>query len=307
MANCIIVTNNNFRTLIHEKVILWIVILFIWGGISPSLSAQNKIVDFQKEFTFCHYLINQSEFGEAVFLLNQIDVKNLQQTDSVNYLKGWALYSDKQLQRSALSLEKVSPGSVYFPKARFFAAYNNFHLEQLSYGDSLLMNIDFKDDFYVDLKNFQLAGSALLKKDMEDFDKRAISFHQKYYQFSKEEIELMALRDRIGNFKPKSPALAGLLSALVPGLGKIYSGHIGAGVSTFFMVTTLCAITWENYHKAGSTNPKTWIYGSAFALTYSANIYGSVYSVKAYRDEFDNNISKAILFNLHIPLRNSFN
>ncbi|MCF8373893.1 MAG: hypothetical protein K9H64_19880 [Bacteroidales bacterium] len=280
------------------------ILFVVWTN---SLFAQQNHYSFQKEFSFSNYLILQNEFQEAIFVLDKIQPTNSDQTDSLNYLKGWALYNDKQLKESAVFLQKISVNSRFHTKSIFFSAYNNYHIGYICIGDSILSSIILNDELEKTLRNFELAGSSLLKRDLADFDKRASHFHQQYYQFANEEEKLLELRKRIGDFNPKSPVVAGILSAIVPGLGKIYSGHVGGGVSAFLVITALGAITWENYHKAGTNNPKTWIYGSAFAMTYAGNIFGSVYSVKAYRDEFEQHISKAVLFNMHIPLRNFFN
>ena len=292
---------------VNKRSVSFFLLLILSGWISGRCYAQKQGFSFQNDFTFANYLIEQNEFDEAIFLIRQMEPKSLGQTDSLNYLLGWAFYSNKQLEHSVISFSRVGEGSLFYPKSRFFAAYNSYHLGRISQGDSLLRCTNFEEGLHADLQNFQLAGAALLQKDIEGFDKRAVRFQQHYYQFSKEEVNLKELRDRIENFKPKSTVVAGLMSVILPGSGKIYTGHTGEGISSFLTVAILGALAWENYHKAGTSNAKTWIFGSGFALAYSANIFGSVYSVKAYRDEFDKHITKGILFNLHIPIRNCFN
>ncbi len=277
-------------------------------SISFSSFSQQNQYNFKQQYIFSNYLIQQFEYDEALFVLSKTRVSNLAQQDSLNYLKGWVLYNNKKLEESALYFGEVSKFSTLHTKSMFFAAYNNFHNGNYVEGDSILSSLIITDDeLSVSLKNFEMAGSALLKQNIELFDKYGKDFLQQYYQFAKEEEKLIELRNSIDDFKPKSPLVAGLLSTFVPGLGKIYSGHIGGGVSAFLIVTALGAVTFENFNKGGSQNPKTWIYGGAFAIAYSANIFGSVYSVKAYRNEFKHQISQTVLFNMHIPLRNCFN
>jgi len=68
----------------------------------------------------------------------------------------------------------------------------------------------------------------------------------------------------------------------------------------------LGAITYENYRKEGFRNYKTITFGSLLTVFYAANIYGSVYSVKIYREEFNQQLHHAVLFNMHIPIRTVF-
>jgi TM2 domain-containing membrane protein YozV len=100
--------------------------------------------------------------------------------------------------------------------------------------------------------------------------------------------------------------IAGLFSGIIPGSGKFYSGKKGEAISAFIATTGLGLVTWENYRKSGFNSFKTIAFGTAFAFSYVANIYGSVISINVLETEFRNNVKNSILFNLHIPLRNSF-
>jgi len=294
---------------LRNKMKHYLFAIFLLMSITFLANSQQNNYSFQQQYIFSNYLIQQFEYDEALFVISKTSVLNRSQQDSLNYLKGWALYNNKQLKKSAECFADVSKFSILYTKSMFFAAYNNFHNGDVLTGDSILSSliITADDELSVSLKNFEMAGSALLKRDIELFDKYSNSFRQQYYQFAKEEEQLIELRNTLEKFNPKSPLVAGLLSTFVPGLGKIYSGHIGGGVSAFLIVTALGAVTYENFNKGGTQNPKTWIYGGAFAIAYSANIFGSVYSVKAYRNEFKHQISQTVLFNMHIPLRNCFN
>lgn len=93
------------------------------------------------------------------------------------------------------------------------------------------------------------------------------------------------------------------LSAIVPGLGKIYAGRLGEGVSAFLITTTMGLVAVENYIKDGWKDPKTIIFGSLFSVFYIGNIWGSTLSVKLINDEFNKEVNEQILFNLRVPLR----
>ena len=107
--------------------------------------------------------------------------------------------------------------------------------------------------------------------------------------------------------KAKSPVIAGLMSAIIPGSGKFYSGKKGGAISSFISTTGFGVVTYENYKKRGMNNLNTLLFGSAFLVSYFSGIYGSIISVSTVNTEYNENLSNTILFNIHIPLRTVFN
>jgi TM2 domain-containing membrane protein YozV len=106
--------------------------------------------------------------------------------------------------------------------------------------------------------------------------------------------------------KKKSPFVAGLLSGILPGSGKFYSGKKGEAITTFISTAGLGLVTAESYRKKGLNSFRTIAFGTAFAFSYIANIYGAVMTVNIIETEYKDNVKNTILFNLHIPIRNTF-
>jgi TM2 domain-containing membrane protein YozV len=119
-------------------------------------------------------------------------------------------------------------------------------------------------------------------------------------------VALENIYDNHKSHRPKSPVLAGIMSGIIPGSGKIYAGKTGAGIASFIGTAGFGFIAWENYRKLGISHAKTIIFGSIFAFNYVSNIYGSVISVKLIENEYKNAVHNQILFQLHVPLRNFF-
>jgi len=97
------------------------------------------------------------------------------------------------------------------------------------------------------------------------------------------------------------------MSSLIPGLGKIYAGKIGQGISSFLTCSMFALIGIEQYNKRGLSDYRTIIASSLFTIFYIGNIWGSYFSVLIAEKEYNNAINKNILFNIHIPLRNFYN
>ena len=101
--------------------------------------------------------------------------------------------------------------------------------------------------------------------------------------------------------KSKSPVIAALMSAFIPGSGKIYGGKIGEGVAAFASVGVLAGATLEQYFKGGLKNPQLYLIGIPALIFYGGNIYGSYFSVEVANYEFNETIHNEVLFNINIP------
>ncbi len=78
----------------------------------------------------------------------------------------------------------------------------------------------------------------------------------------------------------RHPWLAAVLSAAMPGLGKVYAGHPWDGLFSFLVH----AFTgWRTYRSVQEHRPvATAIYGSLFAFFYAGNVYGSYVAARQY-------------------------
>jgi hypothetical protein len=84
----------------------------------------------------------------------------------------------------------------------------------------------------------------------------------------------------------KRSFVAGGLSAVVPGLGKLYAGKPRSALMTFLLHCGYAAQTIESARKLGNKHPLTIINVSAFGVFYLANIYGSFMAVKDLKREY---------------------
>jgi outer membrane protein assembly factor BamD (BamD/ComL family)/TM2 domain-containing membrane protein YozV len=108
--------------------------------------------------------------------------------------------------------------------------------------------------------------------------------------------EAMALIDEYRELPQKSPLLAGVMSAIIPGSGYMYAGHYGDAVTAFlinglFIAGTITGISQENYAVAG-------IVGGIGLPFYFGNIYGSANAAKKWnrgvREELRQKIHAAL-------------
>lgn len=98
--------------------------------------------------------------------------------------------------------------------------------------------------------------------------------------------------------KKKSPLLAGIFSAIIPGTGKVYSGRWKDGVISFLMTTSAGLVAIRGIKKDKS-NVYPWAMGTLSMVYYTGNIYGSAQTAKKINktkeDELVNQVRDFIL------------
>lgn len=280
------------------------ILLFVF---SIHCKAQNH--SFNEEIKFAQYLIDNSEYKDAVFMLSQQKINSLNsfQGDSLNYFLGWAHYNLKQVDSSAAYFSRVSKNSNFYHKAKFYEVFDNCYTNKFEKADSVLNQIKLDTmAAFNQLKIYDKMTICLLKKDIVSFNTLMKSSQFDFYALSDEAKSLNVYAEKLQKIKRKSPLIAATLSAIVPGLGKVYAGMPGQALASFLAVATLGAVATENYIKAGPTSGRFIVYAGIFSMFYVGNIWGSAISVKIKREKQYNEIKHSILLDMHIPLRRTF-
>lgn len=72
----------------------------------------------------------------------------------------------------------------------------------------------------------------------------------------------------------KNSTLAGIMSAIIPGLGKIYIGEWGDGIMALITTGLFTFLAYDNFRANHIT--RAWIFTGLGAFFYAGNVYGSV-------------------------------
>jgi TM2 domain-containing membrane protein YozV len=140
---------------------------------------------------------------------------------------------------------------------------NKFTIQNKSVNETKLVNI-----------SYLLSEFVLPEKDR---------FLIPFDEPDKEEVQILY------NYKKdppyKSPVAAGILSALIPGSGKLYTGQISEGITSFLLNGLFAFISYNNFQN--NHNVRGWIFAGVTALLYSGNIYGSAASAQIYNTRID--------------------
>lgn len=80
----------------------------------------------------------------------------------------------------------------------------------------------------------------------------------------------------------KSPLLAGFLSTVLPGSGRVYVGRLNDALLTVFFLGILGWGTYDGFAENGVSSRKGWILGTLGSIFYLGNIYGSVVAAQTH-------------------------
>lgn len=299
----------------NRLVVLKVLLLFLLFPAPYLLKAQQfaDTAGYQsvsEELGFIDYLINSKETEDALFLLKAHSLfmrANSNQVDSIYYLTGWAYYNLKKLDSSTVYLNRVPESFPLYHKSKYYETFGHIYLGQ--YGSALnkLPKITGTDSLLDELRRFQLCGIFLLQKNYRSFDSIVSMFTYTNFALISEQKNMIGYKEQLQKIKKRSPVVAGLLSAVIPGSGKWYAGYKGQAIAAAIPTTIFAAVAVENYLKSGPRSAGFIISASLFSVFYSGNIWGSVLSVKTYNERRHNEIYSSILLDLHIPLRRIFN
>lgn len=269
------------------------------------VASGSQAQEFQQQIRFAHHLFQLKQYEEAsTFLRGILDTTTTpDKLDSVYYYIGEANYHMKNIPLSTEFFGRVSGNSPFFGQSQLLLGFQLAYSGKYDKSESIFINLTTTDSMLADTRQVELAGLYLLDRNYQGFERISQNFQGRYFQLRPSEIAFQSHYQDLQAFKPKSPFLAGALSAIVPGAGKIYAGKTGQGIGSMLLTGLFALQTWESYKKDGPGSARTIIFGSMLGISYVSNIYGSVFSVKIRKEEFNEEINNAILIDMHVPLR----
>lgn len=233
---------------------------------------------------------NSRRFADYLFVAGQYDlaVKEYErvlflhpENDSVKYdlmrsyyfsgqfergvSRAHCLYERPELmdERAAVNYVKLQYSAELFADCRRFLALNKY------------LSVRLKNEL-------TYLGYVLERKPVEGL--RLIDS----VEFENEKIR--ALVCRVENIRYKKPSIAVLLSAIVPGGGKIYAGRTADGIIAFLFTGLNGWQAWRGFTKKGIDSPYGWIFGAMTVGFYFGGVYGSYKSVRIFNSKLDNDL-----------------
>ena len=104
------------------------------------------------------------------------------------------------------------------------------------------------------------------------------------------------------DLKFKSPLKAAMMSAILPGSGRIYAGRVKEGILSMVSFLATSYLAYEGFHQDGLKSFKGWLFSSIGAFLYIGNIYGSVLSARLTNDRLREGFGKGIELSLKVVI-----
>lgn len=201
-------------------------------------------------------------------------------TDYVLGQMGMAYYKGEEYAAAVKcfsDLIQKNPQSEYAPKAGYFEALSYWKLKKYEDSRAAFSRVaeTYPQSEYAPLS---LIAGSLLGLEREDTEASRKSLDNLVDRYpgdpaSKNAKEARELLAKYRDLPQKSRALAGVMSAVVPGSGYMYAEHYGDGITALiinalFIAGTVIAVSGENYAVAG-------IVAGVGLPFYIGNIYGS--------------------------------
>lgn len=251
----------------------------------PSVQfAQQVTIEFKSNENikrFADYLFCDKDYLRAANEYERLTEDYINDTTQFKIALSYSLITDYHTALSRLSM--INNSSVFFHNAQLEQLKVKFLLAEF---ESLR---DYYNNSFTDSPNqFESAGEKLLNFSYL-FTDDPLPLKQYFLSpFSENEISTASsYYDLKMKLQYKDPVFAGVLSAILPGSGKIYSGEYGDGVVAFLTSAVFSFIAYDNF-KAGH-NTRGWIWTGVAAMFYAGNVYGSIASAQIYnaRVNFD--------------------
>lgn len=233
---------------------------------------------------------NSFRFGEYLYHSNQFDLAArefercafLKPDEKTSFLYLFKIYRKINLFDKAVSSYQRYSGKSSFANmdADFEPEYFKLLVQNNKYTDaSLFLDVNPKFGSNPDLR----LSAILLMKDWKDAGPYVDANNQKLNPLLTD-ITRQAL-----SIRKKSPVLAGILSGVIPGSGKVYAGKWKDGVISFLMTSTAAFMAVRGFNKnPGNFYP--WAMGTLSFVYYTGNIYGSVQTATKYNKDKENEV-----------------
>lgn len=199
-------------------------------------------------------------------------------------------YSDEDTIRFKIALAFSAIGDQYNAIKNFNSLQETSKLYQISRIEELKSLFNLKQFSQLNSKANELNQ---LKSDYSDIAKKIVNLsyllNNESMPSEKIFLEPFDVQEKtiVQNFyfqktnsDYKSEVLAGVYSAIIPGLGKIYTENYSDGITSFLLTGLFSYLAYTNFNNDHPV--RAWIFTLAGAGFYAGNVYGSIASAQIF-------------------------
>jgi hypothetical protein len=265
----------------------YISVFLITFFISNKVNSQN-IYDLHHSEIYSQYLYETKQYSLAAEEMEKL-LYSSPGNDTLKFQLVKCYLLNNEYEKASSRMKSSFPDPVTMP-APFAFEYSKTLLSLELIPESKIYietnrNLPDKDRLYLRY-NSELLGNEWDKAKLT-FDGNKtdiISFNPKY-------VDLMT---QINTAKYKSPGLALGLSAVVPGLGKVYTKNWKDGLISFVFFGATSFQAYRGYKKYGPHSGFFFVYGTIATTFYLGNLYGSFKAANKFNDKVRKQIHSSI-------------
>lgn len=259
---------------------------------ATGMQAQLNLFDCDQSKRFATYLFNTGQYDLSQHELERI--KFFCETDSASQLL---------LLKTYRKLGKINEGLGYYTGKSFTeinGLSNEFKTEyirmHMAGGNYALVQQTIEQGLEFPEREEHLLGTQLL---MKAWDEAYATSRQIPVNSSLKIQGLQKVAEEGYHQKRKKPWVATILSVVVPGSGKMYSGYWGDGAISLLFTASSTFFAYRAFQKYGPDKVYPWIVGGLAVSYYSANIYGGHQAALRYNNNLEHGLqheTEAILY-----------
>jgi TM2 domain-containing membrane protein YozV len=252
-------------------------ILFFLLCITTDQFAQTGNMDFNSPHNikkFADHLFCDKDYLRAAIEYERLTEINMSDTIEFKIALSYSYMNDYYTAIQKFS--GIINSSVYYNEAKLEEMKVNFLIN-----DFTGLRSYYKNSFITKVDKYKTEGEKLFNFSYLFTDDELPSKDEFLLPFDTDEKEkISSFYDWKKEPPNKDGTLAGIMSAVIPGSGKIYAGETGDGIVAFITTTVFAFIAYDNF-KAGNTT-RAWIWTGVAAFFYTGNIYGSVAAAQVH-------------------------
>ena len=172
----------------------------------------------------------------------------------------------------------------------------------------------YKKSIFISESNFSLVKSETTRLKMKQLKgisyiyqknwSKALDYLnslEKKYQWDSLTLQLKEFAKLGKELPKKSKFLAGLMSSITPGTGKIYANRTSDGLISLLTIGITSWQAYDGFQKNGYSSIKGWIWGTISASLYLGNIYGTIVAINIYNQQLETKLLKkvGVTINVH--------
>lgn len=280
-----------------------------------NVDAQQDSAMQKFSISFTEYLLKEHLYNDSGLYLQLHPTSNTSYYYAIEKLKFQSQkFSDEKLNKFCL-LDESKSEAPYQNQYLLYAKLNQLHqafdympenilaffnenktresIWHIAYINSTADSTKWKKVFAIQqlTKNLMVHDTIAFKKGYENF--KTNYPHQFNYSLE----TMMNNYNDLQNIKNKNVLKAGLLSAVIPGAGKMYYGNWGQGFAALFTTALITAEAYSGFKKKGVKSIHGWAYTGLFSVFYVGNIWGTVIGLKVKQRKAYENINHNLLDN----------